>query len=243
MTKMLHTSYDCMILIADYKEPNFHRHLCSHLAFGKDGKLKCTTDLGTFVAKGVFIDSDTRHTIHFEHGPIYLFLFDETSAIGKQIKATYLSEISVAEVPDDLIFQLRTCVENSLDVKILSRQMLTILSDKMENNQKKEDDRILDALQYLEGRPAIEHDIIHELAGRECLSKSRLSHLFTQEMGVPLHRYLSFIKMKKAWVYILEGDTLTEAAIKAGFNSSSHFSSTVQRMFGISLTEFVKSMV
>jgi len=243
MTKLLHTSYECMILIADYKEPNFHRHLCSHLAFGKDGKLKCITDFGTFVANGVFIDSDTKHTIHSEHGPIYLFLFDETSAIGKLVKAAYLSEISVAEVPDELISQLRACVEKKLDVKILSQQLLTILSGEMINNQKKEDDRIQDALQYLEGRPAIEHDIIDELAGRECLSKSRLSHLFTQEMGVSLHRYLSFIKMKKAWVYILEGDSLTEAAIKAGFNSSSHFSATVRRMFGISLTEFVKSMI
>ena len=84
--------------------------------------------------------------------------------------------------------------------------------------------------------------VMDELASRECLSKSRLSHLFTQEMGISLHRYLAFCKMAKASASIAGGASLTDAAIRAGFDSSSHLSATMRRMFGISLTDVMRSM-
>jgi AraC-like DNA-binding protein len=232
-----------MILIADYKEPNLHKHLCSHFAFTQSGNLRCVTDFGTFEAKGVFIDSDMNHTLHSANGPIFLFFFDKTSAVGKQIKTVYLSEIPVTAATDELISQMRTCITNTPDFTAFPKQTLETLLGKTNSGQKKEDDRVLDVLQYLKEKPSIERDIIDELAKRECLSKSRLSHLFTQETGVSLHRYLSFMKMKKAAVYISGGDSLTEGSMKAGFDSPSHFSATVQRMFGISLTEVIKSML
>lgn len=57
------------------------------------------------------------------------------------------------------------------------------------------------------------------------LSKSRLSHLFKEETGMTLHSYLAFEKLRKTHEYYLNGESLTDSCIKAGFNSSSHSSS------------------
>ncbi len=83
------------------------------------------------------------------------------------------------------------------------------------------DPRIVDALVFLQEQKEISRDTIDQLAAHVCLSKSRLSHLFTQEMGVSLHRYLAFARMKKAAEYIAQGSSLTDAAMRAGFDSPS----------------------
>lgn len=50
------------------------------------------------------------------------------------------------------------------------------------------------------------------------------------------------MKMKKAAEHIACGCSLTDAAIRAGFDSPSHLSATVKRMFGISLSDVKRSM-
>jgi AraC-like DNA-binding protein len=46
--------------------------------------------------------------------------------------------------------------------------------------------------------------------------------------------------MRKAYTYIASGDNITDASIKAGFSSSSHFANVCKRMFGITFTAFLK---
>jgi len=64
------------------------------------------------------------------------------------------------------------------------------------------------------------------------LSPSRLMHVFTASMGIPLRPYLAWLRVQRAAVAIVNGDTLTEAAQLAGFSDAAHMSRTFRRMLG-----------
>ena len=81
---------------------------------------------------------------------------------------------------------------------------------------------------------------MNQLSRLVYLSQSRLSHIFKQQTGITLHSYLAFEKLHKTHQYYIEGKTLTEACLLAGFSSSSHFSATCKRMFGMSIREIYK---
>ena len=72
-----------------------------------------------------------------------------------------------------------------------------------------------------------------ELAERVNLSPTRLVHLFKEEVGVPIRRFRQWHRMRVAAALIAGGDTLTDAALGAGFADSSHFSRAFRNMFGI----------
>ncbi|CDH44401.1 helix-turn-helix transcriptional regulator [Candidatus Contendibacter odensensis] len=74
---------------------------------------------------------------------------------------------------------------------------------------------------------------MNELAEYINLSPTRLVHLFKAEVGVPIRRFRQWHRMRVVAALIAKGDTLTDAALGAGFADSSHFSRAFRNMFGI----------
>ena len=108
-------------------------------------------------------------------------------------------------------------------------------------NDRMTDERIQNVMTYLKTSDSISGDIIKRLCEEACLSESRLSHLFKEQMGIALGRYLVLEKMKKGYLHYRRTGNITDAALNAGFDSPSHFAATCKRMFGISFSEFIKS--
>lgn len=71
------------------------------------------------------------------------------------------------------------------------------------------------------------------LAQRVGLSASRMAHLFRAEVGLPVRRYLLWLRLADAVDEIARGASLTDAAHDAGFSDSAHLTRTFRRMFGI----------
>ena len=103
------------------------------------------------------------------------------------------------------------------------------------------DARVLTAIAEIGAAPSVGADMMELLCAKTYLSQSRLSHLFKQETGSTLAGYLAFMKLRKAFEYAESGRNLTDAAMRAGFDSSSHLAATCKRMFGISLSAFLRS--
>ncbi|GAA3961213.1 helix-turn-helix domain-containing protein [Allohahella marinimesophila] len=74
---------------------------------------------------------------------------------------------------------------------------------------------------------------VEALAQEVNLSVSRLVELFRQQIGVPIRRYRQWHRMYITAVGVAQGQSLTEAAIAAGFTDSPHLSHTFRTMFGI----------
>ncbi|MEN4478957.1 helix-turn-helix domain-containing protein [Mycolicibacterium cosmeticum] len=72
-----------------------------------------------------------------------------------------------------------------------------------------------------------------ELASLVGLSASRLTHLFTEHVGIPLRRYVLWSRLRAAIVRVQAGDDLTGAAHGAGFADSAHLTRTTREMFGL----------
>ena len=94
------------------------------------------------------------------------------------------------------------------------------------------DSRIIEALQFLRGAPDA-YDSIDALAERVHLSPSRFAHLFKEQVGVPVRRYVLWQKMRRALDLAIAGDSLTTAALSAGFADSAHLSRTVRAIMGV----------
>ena len=100
-----------------------------------------------------------------------------------------------------------------------------------------------DRQQPLDGRiqrviQLMKEDLTHsysmtELAEYVNLSPTRLVHLFKEEIGVPIRRFRQWHRMRVVAALIAKGNTLTDAALGAGFADSSHFSRAFRNMFGI----------
>ncbi len=94
------------------------------------------------------------------------------------------------------------------------------------------DKRIVAALQFLREAPQA-YESIDALADRVHLSSSRFAHLFKQMVGVPVRRYVLWQKMRRAFDLAMAGESLTSAALSAGFADSAHLSRTVRSIIGV----------
>lgn len=101
------------------------------------------------------------------------------------------------------------------------------------------DTRISKSFQY-----AINH--LHEnlngqiLAKQVHLSESRFRHLFKEEVGISISKYLQWLRLKEVGALILNGNDLTQASYDAGFYDGAHFNRVFKEMFGIPPSKILK---
>lgn len=94
------------------------------------------------------------------------------------------------------------------------------------------DPRIVDCLALI--RTRLDQPVrLSALAAALNMSPSWLSHQFTEQIGMPLRRYVLWQRLWRAVESALTGSTLTEAAHAAGFSDSSHLSRTFRGTFGV----------
>lgn len=92
---------------------------------------------------------------------------------------------------------------------------------------------VVAALTYLdeaiEGKPSLE-----QAASAAGISPSRLTHVFTEEIGIPFRNFALWLRLRRVVDQVSEGANLTEAAFGAGFSDSPHLSKVFREHFGMS---------
>lgn len=81
---------------------------------------------------------------------------------------------------------------------------------------------------------------VKEIAAGVDLSESRFSHLFTENVRVPVRRYLLWLRLRDALHLLARGVSLTDSAYDAGFADSSHLTRTFRGMLGIAPSALIK---
>lgn len=74
---------------------------------------------------------------------------------------------------------------------------------------------------------------VEELAESVCLSVPRLVELFKKQTGVPIRRYRLWHRLYVTALRMGWGESITEAALAAGFTDSAHCSHTFRSMLGM----------
>lgn len=74
---------------------------------------------------------------------------------------------------------------------------------------------------------------LDEVARAVHASPFHLARIFQQQTGVPVHRYLTQLRLRASLERLAEGATdITEIALELGFSSHSHFTDAFRREFG-----------
>jgi len=93
------------------------------------------------------------------------------------------------------------------------------------------DPRIASVLEHLREAPSPPPSV-GDLARIAYLSESRLQHVFREQVGVPIRRYLLWQRYLTALRLLADGSPVTEAAFAAGFADGAHLTRTAVRMNG-----------
>ena len=230
--------YDHIMMRAEYRTPDPHSHLAVHFIAGLDGPVHCVVSGDSFDADAVFIASDVVHTAYAETGDMLVFLFDTAGSIAEEAQKQYLCGRPYFCGDKETVEKLREIWKNNPPAQADSLITQLLGLDTVGNTLR--DERISQVLEYLRSLDEVPEDITAQLCAKVCLSPSRLSHLFKEYVFISLHRYLAMDKLRKGYIHFQKYGNITEASMRAGFDSPSHFAATCKRMFGISFSEFVK---
>lgn len=233
---------DKISMMTDHLDSSAHSHgmiqffVCLEeeleIKVGKE-KLKCSC---------VLVNKNVRHSFKANNKIHFTCVIEPVSDIGMRLncllqdKDYYILDDSKANEIKKLAMSMKDTFDKATYTKLMT-QIYECFN--ITYADKKLDDRILAFLKMLEQCSCDEHSI-EEYASELCISTSRLSHLFSEQVGITLKNYLTLHQLERAFQDLLAGKRVTEAALNAGFDSPSHFAATVKRMMGLPARNTIK---
>ena len=229
-----------MLVCADYSDPEVHSHSAAHIMVSLDDNIDIIMESEQIRCKGILIPSGTAHTANTYKNQVLVFLFDSTTSISNQI--TEISTLSNEAVNE--IAKAYHCFEKKSKLNSNYDEFIKHVY-KCANLRVKEtidvDNRIVSALTYIQSNLQ-EAITCSQVANNVFLSEGRFSHLFKEQVGMSFAAYLIYQRVVKTYAEIINGKSITEASINAGFSSSAHFAETNKRLFGLSASTIKRNL-
>lgn len=239
MTK-LYEANNHILIRAGYDNPVLHRHMAAHIIISIGGEMCITSGDVEYLCHGVVIPSGIPHKVNTYGNAALVFLYDCTTDIAKQIQS--IRRISeeccqkiVASYAD---IELECTTDNYyrfVEVVLLQLGLAGTTS-------RLKDERIISAMKHIRTMSS-ERLSCQEVADAVHLSQSRFSHLFKEQVGMTFASYLIYQRIMYVYTQTLQGKTITEAALEAGFSSSAHFADVNRRVFGLSASTITQNLI
>jgi AraC family transcriptional regulator len=213
---------------------SLHRnHACVWL-IAHEGTLKVTLEDGTVLQNEVvYVPSETAYSTEIDSGSIAALYWEPESVSFQRIAQHFESGargFRCEYVSRGELGKLLNADTSRDEADALIREVFQL--GKADAAQSAfVDDRITTALEFLRASPH-EYDSIEALSERVHLSPSRFAHLFKEVVGVPVRRYVLWMKLRRALELAIAGDSLTTAALTAGFADGAHLSRSVRSLMG-----------
>ncbi len=218
-----------------------HKHWLFQLFISSQEPLNIVVDGQRLNCHALLVNMDTVHQCHAEKDVYLTMLIDPTTTLGRNLRC-FLQDQSFYAFPANQAIQLQQALQHAIkqeDQEAIFRFYQTIPFPCAALPEL--DVRIISVLGLLDTCfHDEEHHQVEYLAKAVHLSKSRLAHLFKNEIGVPLKSYIVLHKLQTAYDIIFQGATITEAALQVGFDSPSHLAYTNKLMTGMSSTDIRK---
>lgn len=222
-----------------------HRNAVAVLCAGLDGTFGVARDpkhpdAGAIACRTALIPANTLHHLSTGSGTMAFLYVDARSNDYRHLEAAAdftHKRFGSALASESAFLEALAALRDGRPWREARDDIASILSLA---TPAQEDSRIADALRRMRDEPDAPHDLDH-VAARAKLSPSRFLHLFKESTGVAFRRYRIWVRMGAAVRAIAAGDTLTEAALAAGFSSSAHFSAAFREMFGLSPSQLAGS--
>ncbi|MFJ7735395.1 helix-turn-helix domain-containing protein [Lysinibacillus sp. NPDC097287] len=215
-------------------DTDFHQHHYIQVTLALDKPFTVEIEKEVLQTTGVIIDSNKPHKIQGTNGwQLYILVNPESSfgeALSQKLRDNYIYTFDYIDM--EVITKIKS-IENLLQYEQFLKYLMEALELNKIDAHSPLDPRIQQVIDYI-GNSQFDEITIKQLSERVFLSESRLSHLFKAEMGISITSFLLHEKLKRAFKLIFTGMKLTDAAIEAGFHSSSHFTRSARDKLGMS---------
>jgi AraC-like DNA-binding protein len=217
-----------------------HRHHCVQLVMALDGKLRIRSGAGRRwrTCGAALIRPDASHEVDATGARILLAFVDAQSDLGAALLESINSEI--AFVPDAAVAGWRRSLgqpETLTGARVEAWVREYLLSKRRTPTIHPAVRRVLRVLRNEIGS---KHEFsLQCLAEVAKLSPSRLMHVFTESVGVPLRPYIRWLRLQMACSELTRGVRIADAAYRSGFSDAAHLTRTLRRMMGMTPRELV----
>jgi AraC-like DNA-binding protein len=234
------------LLVGSVNETRSHRHHAVQLVVSLSGSFYILAEGFKSRQRAVLISPDTRHRLNGRDGRQAILLIDSESSAARMLVSRY-GKVNRLSVLDAEILAPSVARFSSVGAEDLSCSEARIICDEMiqaltgaAHVPVAMDQRIRKAIELARELPEHKAHLVY-LAKEVGLSESRFAHLFSEETGIPIRRYLLWLRLMQAIQCLLNGVSLTTAAHEAGFADSAHLSRTFRDMFGMTLSDCFKN--
>ena len=260
---------DCSMFIVDMVYRPMHLHKEMELCYILSGTCRVSTDRQSFTAGagGVLLfDAGAGHeiwaagaparilTLQLSHGFCSRFYPQIRNVrFGCHLLSGCLSEDALhtlqhamlqafSEYLLDSPQAMFACMAqiNAIFAILLGGTPYRVLSDTENMTQTRNAERMHRILHYLETHYS-EPVRLSEIAEREGLTQTYLSHLFREQLHIPFQDYLGRLRLEAAMLLLRQSDTtLTDAAYACGFSDPKYLNRSFQKNLGMTPRQWLQ---
>jgi len=231
----LFLSEQWMLFLGTAFDTGLHRHHAAQLAVGLEGLLGIQGHGGDHWrrARAFYVPPDVSHRLDSgQTACAILYLDPESVQCERACQRFGGCDISAVELGGEAMKRLAGLLGRESGPEQINDVCAGLLKDEMRPAPRELDARLQRVLDWVDGN--LTKDIRQsEAAAVAGVSESWLSHRFGVDIGVPLRRYILWRRLRTAVQAAMAGNTLTEAAHKAGFSDSAHLTRTFRESFGV----------
>jgi AraC-like DNA-binding protein len=229
------------LVLAHAIRATLHRHEALQITLALDQPFRFRSKGGSWrEAIACILDRGFAHEIDGGGGLQANLYLEPEGALGLVLSGLYLKKQPFAFIEPEYVKgslpALKRGFAKGMDCVAAKRAYESVLASMVgpEVVQRKPESRVQKALDIFQAL-AEKRISAAELASQVALSESRLSHLFQQQLGIPIRRYLLWLKIVEAARQVNDPNcNVTDAAQIAGFTDSAHLTRSFRQLLGIS---------
>ena len=240
--------FDSSMYIGPGIEPELHKHNAVQCCIALEGKLAVSTDGKEWLeSSAAIIGANIQHSVRSNGKVLFLYLEKESNTYQNiidyhcgQVTCDIRSKPYQMDVKP-LIDQINKCLKQDIHCNEKFeqiRQMTLACFGSQLIIDRELDPRVTRALRYINTHSLVTLST-DDIANQANLSVGRLQHLFKDNIGIPMRRYILWLRIIAVIRMANKMKNLTEAVVEAGFSDSPHFSRTFKMMFGISPSQLL----
>lgn len=206
-------------MITNNLEADTHSHCMLQMFLGIEENIEIIVNEKLVKCNCIAVDKNISHSFSARKKVYYSAIIEPTSIYAEQLTSK-MSDFGYWIYDNDGLEKLRQ--QGTFLIYNSSKEQYLRFMEMLNNylnipiTLKNYDDRITELLNLLRTCNCDNHTI-SSFADKVSLSASRLSHLFKEQIGIPLKSYILFHQMECAFRELLSGKNVTEASMIAGF--------------------------